>query len=112
MKKLLLMAMLVVGMGAAAQAEVRIHVNIGPPPYYGYAPREVVYVQRYVPAYDVPRVFLFAQYAGLPPATVVSLYRRGWGWDRMCGYYGVPRQAFYGHGHYKAYKHHGRGWYR
>ena len=125
MNKTLMTAMMVMAGSLAAQAQVHIGVSIGAPPYYGYPSREVGYVERYVPAYDMPRVFVVSRYAGVAPLVVVNLYRRGWGWDRICGHYGVPREAFYGpygpgqrfyggppygkaFGHYKKFKHHGR----
>lgn len=72
-----------------AMAQVSVSVQFGHPPYYGYAPREVAYVQQWVPAYEVPRVLFIARSARVPVIGVVDLYRHGWGCDRMAGYYGI-----------------------
>lgn len=75
-------------------ADWNVQVNIGSPPYYGYAPAEVVYVERYVPAYDVPLVFVAARHARVRPAAIVEVYRMG-GWNRVCSRFGVPRHMLY-----------------
>ncbi len=71
-------------------ADWNVHVNIGSPPYYGYAPAEVVYVERYVPAYDVPLVFVAARHARVRPVVIADAYRYG-GWNHVCSRYRVPR---------------------
>jgi hypothetical protein len=76
-----------------------VNVQIGSPPYYGYAPAEVVYVERYVPYYEVPQVMLVSRYARVRPSIIVGHYRSGWGWDRIYGRYGVPRHVVYGRGY-------------
>ncbi len=75
-------------------ADWNVHVNIGSPPYYGYAPAEVVYVERYVPAYDVPLVFVAARHARVRPVMIADAYRYG-GWDRVCSRFGVPRHMLF-----------------
>ncbi|WP_321474890.1 hypothetical protein [uncultured Paludibaculum sp.] len=81
-------------LACTAQAGVGISINIGTAPYYGYAPPQVAYVERYVPEYDMPRVFVISRYARVQPMVVVDLYRRGYGWDGICSRYGVPMAAF------------------
>ena len=81
-------------LACTAQAGVGISINIGSAPYYGYAPPEVAYVQQYVPAYDMPRVFVIARYAHIQPMVVVDMYRRGYGWDGICSRDRVPVAAF------------------
>ncbi len=98
MRTTLLVAVAVMA-APAAFADWGINVNIGTPPYYGYAPREVVYVERYVPAYEVPRVFVVARHARIRPAVVVDYYRRHPSWDRVCTRFGVPAPAVYGYGY-------------
>lgn len=125
MKGLLLTSVLALGSAATAWGRMNISVHIGTPPYYGYAPYEVVYVERYVPAYDVPRVLVVSRYAHVPPPVIVNHYRGGWGWDRIYNHYSVPRSVVYGryydgppygraYGHYKykpkKHHHRGRGW--
>jgi hypothetical protein len=108
-------------------ADWNVHVNIGSPPYYGYAPAEVVYVERYVPAYDVPLVFVAARHARVRPVVIVDAYRHG-GWNFVCSRYRVPRHVLFAPAgpppmvmyapygppppkHYrKAYKPHKRDW--
>jgi len=108
-------------------ADWNVHVNIGSPPYYGYAPAEVVYVERYVPAYDVPLVFVAARHARVRPVVIVDAYRYG-GWNHVCSRYRVPRHLLFAPAgpppgvmhapygppppkHYrKAYKPHRRDW--
>jgi hypothetical protein len=103
MKGILMAAVLAAGGAAALRAGVNVQVNIGPAPYYGYAPHEVVYVERYVPAYDVPRVFVVSRYAHVHPSVVVGYYRNGWGWDRIYRRYHVPAHVVYpGRGYYAA----------
>lgn len=75
-------------------ADWNVHVNIGSPPYYGYAPAEVVYVERYVPAYDVPLVFVAARHARVRPVVIVDAYRHG-GWNFVCSRYRVPRHVLF-----------------
>ena len=75
-------------------ADWNVHVNIGSPPYYGYAPAEVVYVERYVPAYDVPLVFVAARHARVRPVVIVEAYRHG-GWNHVCSRFGVPREVLF-----------------
>jgi hypothetical protein len=96
MKRHILFAACALSAASALHAGVGITVNIGQAPYYGYAPADVVYVERYVPVYDVPRVLFISRYAQVSPAVVVNLYRKGWGWDRVCNRYRVPVNAFYG----------------
>ncbi|QOY89205.1 hypothetical protein [Paludibaculum fermentans] len=81
-------------LACTASAGVGISINIGSAPYYGYAPPDVAYVQRYVPEYDMPRVFVIARYAHVHPTVVVDMYRRGYGWDGICSRYRVPVAAF------------------
>ena len=95
MKQLLLASVLVFGGAATATAGVDIHVNIGPAPYYGYAPYDVAYVERYIPAPYVPRVLILSRYAHVPPYRIVRQYRDGWGWDRLCNHYRVPTRVIY-----------------
>lgn len=71
-------------------ADWNLHVNIGAAPYSGHAPADVVYVERYVPAYDVPLVFVAARHARVRPVVIVEAYRYG-GWDHVCTRYRVPR---------------------
>lgn len=78
-------------------ADWNVHVNIGSPPYYGYAPAEVVYVERYVPAYDVPLVFVAARHARVRPVVIVEAYRHG-GWNHVCSRYRVPRHVLFAPG--------------
>jgi hypothetical protein len=75
-------------------ADSNVHVNIGSPPYYGYAPAEVVYVERYVPADEVPLVFVAARHARVRPFIVVEAYRAG-GWGLVCSRFGVPRHMLF-----------------
>jgi len=75
-------------------ADWNVNVNIGTPPYYGYAPAEVIYVERYVPAYDVPLVFVAARHARVRPVLIVEAYRRG-GWGHVCSRFGVPRHVLF-----------------
>lgn len=75
-------------------ADWNVQVNIGSPPYYGFAPAEVVYVERYVPAYDVPLVFVAARHARVRPVVIVEAYRYG-GWDHVCARYRVPRHMLF-----------------
>lgn len=75
-------------------ADWNVHVSIGSPPYYGYAPADVVYVERYVPAYDVPLVFVAARHARVRPVVIVEAYRMG-GWNHVCSRFGVPRHVLY-----------------
>lgn len=82
---------------APAWAQWSVNIHIGAPPYYGYAPAEVVYVERYVPVYDVPRIFVVARHARVRPALVADVYRRG-GWAPVCSRFGVPRELVYGYG--------------
>jgi len=108
---LLLGSVLAFGGITTATAGVDIHINLGGAPYYGYAPRDVVYVERYVPAPYVPRVFMLSRHAHVPPSVIVGHYRDGWGWDRMCRHYHVPARVFHepayfaprgkAHGHWK-----------
>jgi hypothetical protein len=75
-------------------ADWNVHVNIGSPPYYGYAPAEIVYVERYVPVYDVPLVFVAARHARVRPIFIADAYRYG-GWDYVCSRYRVPRAVLF-----------------
>jgi len=75
-------------------ADWNVNVNIGTPPYYGYAPAEVIYVERYVPAYDVPLVFVAARHARVRPVVIVEAYRHG-GWGHVCSRFGVPREVLF-----------------
>jgi len=75
-------------------ADWNVHVNIGSPPYYGYAPAEVVYVERYVPAYDVPLVFVAARHARVRPVVIVDAYRHG-GWGHVCSRFRVPQRLLF-----------------
>ncbi|MGB9611104.1 MAG: hypothetical protein ACPL7M_09035 [Bryobacteraceae bacterium] len=78
-------------------ADWNVNVNIGTPPYYGYAPAEVIYVERYVPAYDVPLVFVAARHARVRPVVIVEAYRHG-GWGHVCSRFGVPREVLFAPG--------------
>lgn len=100
-----LMSLAVVVMAApAAWADWGVSVNIGVgAPYYGYAPADVVYVERYVPAYDVPRIFVVARHARVRPALVVDYYRRYPAWGSVCSRFGVPVSVFGGHSYAPAY---------
>ncbi len=75
---------------APALADSNVHVNIGSPPYYGYAPAEVVYVERYVPADEVPLVFVAARHA-----RSASVHRRRSvpGWRMGSGVLAIRRAA-------------------
>jgi len=95
MTRLLLASVLAFGGIATARAGVDIHVNFGGGPYYGYAPRDVVYVERYVPAPYVPRVLVLSRHARVPLSVMVGHYRSGWGWDRICNHYRVPTRVIY-----------------
>jgi hypothetical protein len=75
-------------------ADWNVHVNIGSPPCYGYAPAEVVYVERYVPAHDVPLVFVAPRHARMRPVIVVEAHRAG-GWGLVCSRFGVPRHVLF-----------------
>lgn len=75
-------------------ADWNVHVNIGSPPYYGYAPAEVLYVERYVPAYDVPLVFVAARHARVRPVVIVDAFRHG-GWNLVCSRYRIPRHVLF-----------------
>jgi hypothetical protein len=119
MRQLVLAAMLAFGGAATASAGgVHVSVNFGGP-YYGYAPADVVYVERYVPVYEVPRVLYVSRYGRVPPAVVVGHYRGGWGWNRIYDRYRVPRAAYYRGGYgYPGYSYrggysrgYGRGYY-
>ncbi|MGH9722113.1 MAG: hypothetical protein ACRD8O_18040 [Bryobacteraceae bacterium] len=101
MKKLLLTVTLATcgAMAARAGAPWSVNVQIGSAPYYGYAPADVVYVERYVPYYEVPHVLVVSRYARVRPSVIVGHYRGGWGWDRICNRYGVPRSVVYGSGY-------------
>ena len=116
MKNILLASVLLLGTAVASRAQVGISINIGTPPYFGYAPPDVVYVERYVPAYEVPRVLFVSRYAHVRPVVIVNRYRDGWGWDRICSRYRVPPQMLYGgppYGNaYGYYRHHGKHWRR
>ncbi|MCX7603068.1 MAG: hypothetical protein N2036_03245 [Bryobacteraceae bacterium] len=108
-------------------ADWNVHVNIGALPFYGYAPADVVYVERYVPARDVPLVFVAARHARVRPVVIVEAYRHG-GWGLVCARFGVPRQVLFAPAgpppvvvylpygpphpkHYrKAFRHDRRGW--
>jgi hypothetical protein len=108
MRQIALASMLALGGALTASAGgVHVSVNIGAP-YYGYAPADVVYVERYVPAYDVPRVLYVSRYGRVPPAAIVRHYRGGWGWNSICDRYRVPRAAFYqggyGYGYRNSYR--------
>lgn len=92
--RLLKTTLITLMLASTAFAGVGITVNIGSAPYYGYPPPDVAYVQRYIPEYDMPRVFVIARYAHVAPIVVVDLYRRGYGWDGICSRYGVPMAAF------------------
>ncbi|MBI4892345.1 MAG: hypothetical protein HY821_17105 [Acidobacteria bacterium] len=94
-----LLAAVAVMAAPAAFADWGINVNIGTAPYYGYAPQEVVYVERYVPAYEVPQVFVVARHARIRPAVVVDYYRRHPSWNSVCARFGVPDSVFYGNGY-------------
>jgi hypothetical protein len=80
--------------GLPLLADWNVQVNIGAPPYYGYPPAEVVYVERYVPAYEVPLVFVAARHARVRPVVIVEAYRYG-GWDHVCARYRVPRHLLF-----------------
>jgi hypothetical protein len=100
-------------------ADWHVNLNLGAPaPYYGYAPADVVYVERYVPAYDVPRVFTLARHARVRPAVVVDMYRHSRAWAPVNARFGATMHAAYaplssahprGHayGHYKVKAKHG-----
>jgi len=100
-------------------ADWQVSINVGGAPHYGYAPAEVVYVERYVPDYDVPRVFVVARHAHVRPAVVVDMYRHSRAWGPVYSRFGVPMTAFAppayaprgnAYGHYKHQgKHEGRG---
>lgn len=75
-------------------ADWNVQVNIGAPAYYGYAPAEVVYVERYVPAYDVPLVFAAARHARVRPVLIVEAYRLG-GWSHVCSRFRIPRHVLF-----------------
>ncbi len=75
-------------------ADWNVHVNIGSPPYYGYAPAEVIYVERHVPAHDVPLVFVAARHARVRPVVIVEAWRQG-GWNGVCSRYRVPRHMLF-----------------
>lgn len=75
-------------------ADWNVNVHIGPPPYYGYAPAEVVYVERYVPVAEAPLVFVAARHARVRPVMIVDAYRAG-GWGLVCSRFGVPRQVLF-----------------
>ena len=92
--RLLTTTLFTVTLACTAYAGVGISINIGSAPYYGYAPPQVAYVEQYVPAYDMPRVFVISRYARVQPTVVVDLYRRGYGWNNICARYGVPMAAF------------------
>lgn len=87
----------------AAFADWGINVNIGTPPYYGYAQPDVVYVERYVPDYDVPRIFMVARYARVRPGLVVDYYRRYPAWGSVCSRFGVPVSVVFGSGYGPGY---------
>ena len=124
MKPILMAGLLTLAGLTQATAEVNISVNIGPPPYYGYGLRDVVYVERYVPAPDIPQVFAISSYARVSPYAVADRYRRGWGWDRIYGHYHVPTHVVYApvypgyyaaprgkaRGHYKKHRYDPYGW--
>ena len=115
MRNILLASSLLLGTALASHAQIGISINIGHPPYYGYAPRDVVYVERYVPAYEVPRVLLVSRYARVAPAVIVNRYRSGWGWERICSRYRVPAHLVYGgppYGHAYGYYRQGKHWRR
>ncbi len=95
--KHILIGILAMVAAPAVWADWGVNVNIGVgSPYYGYAPADVVYVQRYVPEYDVPRVFVVARRARVAPAVVVDYYRRGYGWGPTCSHFGVSAAVVYG----------------
>ncbi len=99
-----LLAAVAIMAAPAAWADWGINVNIGVgTPYYGYAPADVVYVQRYVPDYDVPRIFIVARHARVRPAMVVEYYRRYPAWGSVCSRFGVPVSAVYGSGYGPGY---------
>jgi len=75
-------------------ADWNVHVDIGSPPYYGFAPADVVYVERYVPASHVPFVFVAARHARLRPVVIADAWRFG-GWDSVCSRYRVPRHVLF-----------------
>lgn len=99
MRNLLLAAATVIT-APAAFADWGVSVNIGTPPYYGYAQPDVVYVERYVPDYDVPRIFMVARHARVRPALVVDYYRRYPAWNSVCSRFGVPVSVVFGNGYY------------
>ena len=115
----LMIAAAAMTMAPAAWADWHVNINLGgPAPYYGYAPAEVVYVERYVPAYDVPRVFVVARHARVRPAVVVDMYRHSRAWAPVYSRFGIPMHAAYAspyyahpgghaHGHYKVKGKHG-----
>jgi hypothetical protein len=102
MRQLLIVAVAALA-APAAFADWGINVNIGTPPYYGYAQPEVVYVERYVPDYDVPRIFMVARYARVRPAMVVDYYRRYPAWGPVCSRFGVPVSVVFGSGYEPGY---------
>src|SRR5687768_18392222 len=92
----LLMILALAGSASAFAGGVQINVNFGAPYYYGYGPADVVYVERYVPVYDVPQVLYVARHARVAPSVIVGCYRGGWGWDRIYSRYRVPRRGYGG----------------
>jgi hypothetical protein len=96
MNRLLLVSIITLGAATWGWGQVSVNVQIGPGPYYGFPRHDVVYVERYVPVYDVPRVGYVSRYDGVAPVVIVNHYRQGWGWDRIHNRYRVPRHAFYG----------------
>ena len=90
------------GSASAFAGGVHINVNFGAPYYYGYAPADVVYVERYVPVYDVPQVLYVARHARVAPSVIVGCYRGGWDWDRIYSRYRVPQRGYAG-GYYGGY---------
>lgn len=98
MKHLMTAVMMAAVTAPAALADWGVSVSVGSAPYYGYAPADVVYVERYVPAYDVPHVFYVARHARVRPAVVVDYYRRGHGWAPICNRFGVPLREMRGWG--------------
>ena len=96
----------VVAMAAAVPLwadRFQFNIHIGEAPYFGYAPHDVVYVERYVPVYDVPRVLIVSRYAGVSPRVIVNRYQSGWRWDRFGRHYQIPRHAFYGPEYQRSY---------
>ena len=102
MRQLLIVAVAALA-APAAFADWGINVNIGTPPYYGYAQPDVVYVERYVPDYDVPRIFMVARYARVRPVMVVDYYRRYPAWGSVCSRFGVPVSVVFGSGYGPGY---------